>query len=125
VVIDTEHHLSPTYHVFDGSVPTLLFVNQLYPNFTPVIEQILLPAQNCMQFVMDTLYQKQIQSIIIEGGRYLLQSLIDEHLWDEARVLIGDKTFGNGLEAPKIDQTPDSSTAVEGDFINIFTHKNF
>jgi len=123
VVIDTEHQLSQRFHVFDGSVPTLLFVDQFYPNFTPAIEQIVMPAQNCMQFVMDTLYQKQIQSIIIEGGRFLLQSLIDGHLWDEARVLIGDKSFGSGLAAPKIDQNPDSTEEINGDSINLFTHK--
>jgi diaminohydroxyphosphoribosylaminopyrimidine deaminase/5-amino-6-(5-phosphoribosylamino)uracil reductase len=43
-----------------------------------------------------------IQSVMIEGGHMLLQSFIDEGLWDEARVLIGDKSFGNGLAAPKI-----------------------
>lgn len=125
VVIDTEHQLTPDYHVFDGSIPTLLFVDKPYPNFPSSIEQILFPAQNSMQFVMETLHQRQIQSIIIEGGRFLLQSLIDEHLWDEARVLVGNKTFGCGLLAPKIGQTPESSTVVEGDTINIFTHKNF
>lgn len=125
VVIDTEHQLTPDYHVFDGSIPTLLFVDKPYPNFPSSIEQILLPAQNSMQFVMETLHQRQIQSIIIEGGRFLLQSLIDEHLWDEARVLVGNKTFGCGLLAPKMGQTPESSTVVEGDTINIFTHKNF
>ena len=123
VVIDTEHQLSPRFHVFDESIPTLLFVNQTYDNLPAGIEQIALPVQNRLQFVMDTLYQKQIQSIIIEGGRFLLQSLIDGNLWDEARMLVGNKFFGDGLPAPQIDQTPDFTEEINGDLINLFTHK--
>jgi diaminohydroxyphosphoribosylaminopyrimidine deaminase/5-amino-6-(5-phosphoribosylamino)uracil reductase len=32
------------------------------------------------------LYDHQIQSVIIEGGRQTLQTFIDANLWDEARV---------------------------------------
>jgi diaminohydroxyphosphoribosylaminopyrimidine deaminase/5-amino-6-(5-phosphoribosylamino)uracil reductase len=35
----------------------------------------------------DALYDHQIQSVIIEGGRQTLQTFIDANLWDEARVL--------------------------------------
>jgi diaminohydroxyphosphoribosylaminopyrimidine deaminase/5-amino-6-(5-phosphoribosylamino)uracil reductase len=33
----------------------------------------------------DVLYDHQIQSVIIEGGRQTLQTFIDANLWDEAR----------------------------------------
>ena len=32
-------------------------------------------------------YQQKIQSVIVEGGARLLQSFIDEGIWDEARVI--------------------------------------
>jgi diaminohydroxyphosphoribosylaminopyrimidine deaminase/5-amino-6-(5-phosphoribosylamino)uracil reductase len=37
----------------------------------------------------DALYDHQIQSVIIEGGRQTLQTFIDANLWDEARVFRG------------------------------------
>lgn len=123
VVIDAEHLLSPRYQVFDESTPTILFTDRLYPDFSSTVEQIVLPNYNRLQFVLNTLYQKQIQSVIFEGGRFLLESMINENLWDEARVLVGNKFFENGLPAPQIHQKPDSIQNVNGDLIQLFTHK--
>lgn len=41
-----------------------------------------------------------IASILVEGGRHLLESLINGNYWDEARVLVGNRYFKNGLMAP-------------------------
>lgn len=124
VVIDTEHQLLPNFHLFDESVSTLLFVDKPYENFPSTIEQIVLPVQNRLSFVMQTLYEKQVQSIIIEGGQFLLQSLLRANLWDEARVLVGNKYFGNGLQAPQISQKPSSSFEIGGDFITTYINQN-
>ena len=51
--------------------------------------------------MMNALYQMNIQSVLIEGGSYLLQSFIDEGIWDEARVITNEQlTIGAGLPAP-------------------------
>ena len=39
---------------------------------------------------------------MIEGGKKTIEEFIKSGFWDEARVLIGDTYFGEGLEAPKI-----------------------
>ena len=52
--------------------------------------------------ILNVLYEKNIQSIIIEGGATTLQNFIDTKQWDEARVLRGTPNFGNGLKAPQI-----------------------
>ncbi len=124
VVIDTEHQLSPNFHLFDESVKTLLFVDKAYSDFPASIEQIVMPVQNRLSFVMDTLYQKQVQSIIIEGGQFLLQSLLRARLWDEARVLTGNKYFGSGLPAPHILIQPTSTTKIGDDLITTYIIKN-
>lgn len=41
-------------------------------------------------------------SMMVEGGARTIQSFIDEDLWDEALVLQGATTFGQGLKAPQI-----------------------
>lgn len=48
------------------------------------------------------LYALKIQSVIVEGGAKTLQRFIDADLWDEARILIGDQVWGNGVPAPHI-----------------------
>jgi diaminohydroxyphosphoribosylaminopyrimidine deaminase/5-amino-6-(5-phosphoribosylamino)uracil reductase len=45
----------------------------------------------------------KIQSVIVEGGAMLLQSFIDEGLWDEARVIKNEELkINNGLSAPQL-----------------------
>ena len=56
--------------------------------------------QNIIPQILTKLYQHQIQSVIIEGGRQTLQAFIDENLWDEARIFKGKSNFKNGTKAP-------------------------
>ena len=59
--------------------------------------------------ILDELYHRKIQSILVEGGAKLLQTFIKSNLWDEARVFTGSKEFKNGLGAPKLDKTSSTS----------------
>ncbi len=57
-----------------------------------------IPHQIC-----DILYSHHIQSLIIEGGSYTLQSFIDKQLWDEAYVFTNpEKFFTSGVVAPTL-----------------------
>lgn len=67
-------------------------------SYTPVS----LDVEECLQ----TLYEQQIQSVIVEGGRKTLDRFIQSGLWDEARILIGNQTWGSGIPAPKLDIEP-------------------
>lgn len=51
--------------------------------------------------ILDSLYNKGIGSVMVEGGKTLLNSFLSDHLWDEARILTGNKTFGQGLSSPE------------------------
>ena len=48
------------------------------------------------------MYLKNISSVIIEGGAKTLNSFIEENLWDEARIFIGDIKLNEGIECPQI-----------------------
>lgn len=52
--------------------------------------------------VMDTLFERKVQSLIVEGGRQVLDAFIEEGLYDEIVVFKGDKKYGSGLKAPII-----------------------
>ena len=52
------------------------------------------------------MYEQNIQSILIEGGAKLLQSFIDEKIWDEARTIKnGELRIKDGLKAPVLSQS--------------------
>jgi diaminohydroxyphosphoribosylaminopyrimidine deaminase/5-amino-6-(5-phosphoribosylamino)uracil reductase len=55
--------------------------------------------------VLNDLYKREIQSIIIEGGEKLLTSFISCDLWDEARVFVGNKYFKQGINGPVFNLT--------------------
>ena len=49
---------------------------------------------------MNTLYHRGLQSILVEGGTQLLQSFIDNNLWDEAFIEEAKVTLDSGVKAP-------------------------
>jgi diaminohydroxyphosphoribosylaminopyrimidine deaminase/5-amino-6-(5-phosphoribosylamino)uracil reductase len=52
---------------------------------------------------MNVLYQLQLESVLVEGGAQLLQSFIDNGLWDEARIINNEELLiNNGLDSPKL-----------------------
>ncbi len=51
----------------------------------------------------DILVNRNIQSMIVEGGEKVLNSFIENNFWDEARIFYGNKEFKDGIKAPKIE----------------------
>jgi len=101
IVIDQRNRVPKTAHVFDNQTKTIVFSsNKSTLSLENTIFEVIDFQQNIVQQIVDKLYQHQIQSVIIEGGAQTLQTFIDATLWDEARVFIGNSTFGTGKKAP-------------------------
>ena len=107
VVIDQNHRIPKTAHVFDNQTKTIVFSNKKsIPSLENTIFEVIDFQQNIAQQIADKLFQHQIQSVIIEGGAQTLQTFIDANLWDEARVFIGNCTFEKGVKAPILNTSP-------------------
>ena len=52
--------------------------------------------------VLRELYDRQIQSLIVEGGRQMLDAFIAEGLYDEVFIFEGAGLLGDGLPAPPV-----------------------
>ena len=73
-------------------------------------------SANGLQQILSTLFQKGIQSILVEGGSITLQHFIDSGLWDEARVITGQEKFVEGITAPNItsfSEKPNTTKTLE------------
>ena len=58
--------------------------------------------KNVLEQIIHYIYSDiKTSSLIVEGGKFTLESFIKENLWDEANVLIGNKLFNKGLLSPK------------------------
>jgi diaminohydroxyphosphoribosylaminopyrimidine deaminase/5-amino-6-(5-phosphoribosylamino)uracil reductase len=102
VVIDMHLQLPNSLQLFDGKVPTIIFNSVQHeerPNlrYYQVTEDVSIVHQ-----VVNALYQLRVQSVLVEGGAKLLQSFIDEGIWDEIRLIRGNQSAGAGIPAPII-----------------------
>ncbi len=126
IVLDRTLKIPSNYNLFDGYVKTIVLTenssNVSFQN-NVIFEEIDFNG-NVPKQVCEVLYKHEIQSVIIEGGRETLQSFIDENLWDEAFVFVGDILFETGLESPKIKKSPieikKNSTDILKVYINNF-----
>ncbi len=104
VIIDKKLRLDPQAHVFDGRQPTLCY-NLSKNAICGSLQYISLQDTTDSPFIkamMDDLYSKKIQSLFVEGGASLLNFLIRQGWWDEARVFWADTRFGEGIRAPQL-----------------------
>ena len=54
--------------------------------------------ERCFKYI----YTRKIQSVLVEGGSQLLQSLIDHGLWDECYTLVAENNWERGIPAPRL-----------------------
>lgn len=71
------------------------------------------PKESMIKQIFDVLYEREVQSLIVEGGAFVLNAFIKEGLWDEARRFIGTIYLENGVNAPLIPGKPSHSEMIE------------
>lgn len=109
VVLDKNLSLPTFLHLFDGRVKTLVFTEKKEVSENNVEYIQVNFDESLLSRVMHVLYQKKIQSLLVEGGRILLQSFIDAQLWDEACTETTILKLGNGVKAPLINRYTECS----------------
>jgi diaminohydroxyphosphoribosylaminopyrimidine deaminase/5-amino-6-(5-phosphoribosylamino)uracil reductase len=103
VVLDRKLSLPRSIHLFDGSVRTLVFTTSFSRTDSMNLEYIvLLEKEYCLSRFLKELAQRNIQSLLVEGGAQLHQSFIDEGLWDEAYVEKSVTVLGGEVYAPQL-----------------------
>ena len=122
IVLDKNLRISKKANVFDGSVKTILLtearIDKQKSRHNLIFEEIDF-SNNIAKQICDVLQKHQIQSVIIEGGAQTLQTFIDENLWDEAKIFVGENEFKNGVKAPKISGRLISESTMRGDVLKI------
>ena len=58
------------------------------------------------QNLFEQIKQLGVQSLLVEGGSAVLQSLISLNIWNEAHLEISEHLLGIGVEAPKLTEYP-------------------
>ncbi len=100
-VLDLKGRIPKNSKLFTDEQQTIVITYKEEEDTPLIIYKKITTTANLAKIICNVLYQYQVQSIIIEGGKQILQTFIDANLWDEANVYCGDKVFfTTGIKAP-------------------------
>jgi diaminohydroxyphosphoribosylaminopyrimidine deaminase / 5-amino-6-(5-phosphoribosylamino)uracil reductase len=135
LVVDMDLKLPSSLKIFNESSLTIIFNTKVHSEESvwqapPFSERVVVSPlywqvkedSSLVHQIVTALYQLKIQSVIVEGGAKLLQTFIDEGIWDEARVINNSALIiNNGLPAPTLKRGSKTEEYMLGsDKIEIF-----
>ena len=96
IAIDRNLEIPSYYNLYNGFQSTAI-INSIIDDGVRVkmdFDQDLIPQ------ILDWLYDQNIQSLIVEGGKYTLERFIESGYYDAIQVEVGNMPCHNGVSAP-------------------------
>jgi len=124
VVIDKDLRLPENLQIFDGQAETIV-INSVKSENSGAVEKIKIDySKEIIPQILDVLFLKNIQSLIVEGGLKTLESFIHSGLWDEAHKYVGNKFFFHGIRAPRIPGHEIQAESIDNDRLFIINNRD-
>jgi diaminohydroxyphosphoribosylaminopyrimidine deaminase/5-amino-6-(5-phosphoribosylamino)uracil reductase len=103
IFIDKRLSIDANYNILDNNTDTLI-LNLVKNEKVGVNEFVLIHDETkIIEELLQLLYKKGVQSLIVEGGSRLLQSFIDSNFWDETRIIKNTELLlQEGLPSPTL-----------------------
>ncbi|HMQ45879.1 MAG TPA: bifunctional diaminohydroxyphosphoribosylaminopyrimidine deaminase/5-amino-6-(5-phosphoribosylamino)uracil reductase RibD [Saprospiraceae bacterium] len=121
-VLDRKGILPAESPIFDAAAPTIRVTEtgeETLGIWNIPFDDSLLPE------LMKRMAASPLSSLLVEGGAQLIQSFLDAQLWDEARVITGQKRLKKGLYAPVIPVEPIHYTHLGNDQLAFYYRNEF
>lgn len=105
IVFDMKGRLPSSLKIFSDGFPTMIIGPERQEKAQANVS-FFQPGQvrNLQELLKDLYKEKGICSILIEGGRHLLQQFIDQEMFDEIFLLRSDKMAQDGVLSPVLPQ---------------------
>ncbi len=97
VVLDRHHRLPKDSQVLSDEAQTIVYQDN-----------------TDWEFVLKDLAQRQIHSVMVEGGRTLLQAILDSGVYDEVHVEVSPVLAHEGVKAPSVVLPDVACQVIEG-----------
>ena len=125
LVVDMDLKLPSALKIFNDKQRTIIFNTVKHEEQDHRFYYQVTKDVNLVHQIVNALYQMKIQSVLVEGGARLLQSFIDEEMWDEVRIIKNEKLrINNGLSAPALKGgLLDEESMILNDSIKIYTNE--
>jgi diaminohydroxyphosphoribosylaminopyrimidine deaminase/5-amino-6-(5-phosphoribosylamino)uracil reductase len=121
IVLDRTQRVPTSFFVFDESAPVIIYNEQEDYNkdFVSLVKVNF--DDKLINTILSDLYDRGIQSLIVEGGAQLLNTFLINMNWDEARIFTGQVLFGEGIKAPelKVKEGRSQQLNIEGDILEV------
>lgn len=103
VFIDKDLEVPRTFKIYNEEANTIVF-NAIKKGVDKNISFIQLDfSKKLIPQILEKMYELNLQSLLVEGGKMVLESFLDEKMMDEIVILKNEKVFfGSGVKAPKL-----------------------
>jgi len=103
IVLDQNGRLPDSLKIMDGTVPTIVLNGKTEKHSGGITYKKLNEDIPMIPSILSALHASHILSVLVEGGKKLLQSFIDAGSWDEMRVITNNElNIREGISAPEI-----------------------
>lgn len=120
LVIDPAAQLDHSKLIFNTSATTIV-LNEMQSSKKGNIEYVQFEfGKNFMKAFNNFCFDRQIQSVFVEGGRTTLSEFIDEENWDECRIFKNETKFGDGILAPEFNGILMAEELLNGDHLSTY-----
>lgn len=96
IVLDRHHCIPKDAKIFSDGAPTIVY-----------------DERTDWPFILSDLAERNIHSVLVEGGPTLLRHILETGIWDEMHIEVAPVTIGEGVPAPDI-KLPDSFEQIDG-----------
>ncbi|MDH5379553.1 MAG: bifunctional diaminohydroxyphosphoribosylaminopyrimidine deaminase/5-amino-6-(5-phosphoribosylamino)uracil reductase RibD [Cyclobacteriaceae bacterium] len=123
IIIDRKLSLSPDLTIYKDEGRTLTYnlkENRIEGNK----EFIMVQQFQFISEIMKDLYEKGVQSVLVEGGATIHRAFIEEGIWDECRIFQSTNLFGEGISAPEIPGVISYSEKIMNNTLFIIENNN-
>ena len=104
IVLDRHHCIPKDAKIFSDDAPTIVY-------------------DECTEwtFILSDLAQRNIHSVMVEGGTTLLKHILETDIWDEMHIEVAPVTIGEGVPAPEV-ELPDTFEQIDGSKLYTIYH---
>ena len=111
ITIDRQNKLKKNnWNIINQDSPTIIIhndINKEEKNITYLDIKKIVKSQNdllSLKEIIKKLHKIGLNSILIEGGKKILENLINQNLWDEIRIFKSEQKLHNGISSPTFNQ---------------------
>ncbi len=103
LVIDRDLRIPSSHHLLSDGSPTIVITEKKSGSEGAVFYYQVGRNEALLPVVISLLHQRNLTSLMVEGGAETLKYFMEEGVWDEIRVISNDAVIaGEGLPAPVI-----------------------